>query len=121
MRRVAALVLVVLFACHHDAQRKGREAALKHDLLEMRKALASFREDKKRGPHSLSELKTTHYLHNIPIDPITGARNWRVTTEEVVWSDDFVPGTAPAPESEVIDVHSRASGKDLDGKAYTEY
>src|SRR5205814_1547670 len=97
----------------------ARETALRHDLLEMRKAIHDFREDKKRGPHSLSELKTSHHLSNIPADPITRARNWRVTTEEAVRADDFVKSTAaPVAQSEVVDVHSRAAGRDSKGKPY---
>ncbi len=120
MRRVAALALLLAVACRHD-DRPAREAALRHDLFEMRKAIADFREDKKRGPHSLSELKTAHYLPDIPADPLTRSRNWRVTTEESVHNDDFVRGAGPAPEPEVVDVHSRAVGRDGAGKAYAEY
>ena len=119
MRRALAFLLV-LAACgvHED---KGREAALQHDLFEMRKAIADFREDKKRGPHSLEELTTAKYLRNIPKDPITESANWRVTTETAVRNDDFASTAAPAPEPEVIDVHSRAAGRDSNGKLYSNY
>jgi general secretion pathway protein G len=122
MRRAAILALLFV-TCNgeHHHQRKAREAALVHDLLEMRKAIADFRNDKQRGPHSLSELKAAHYLRDIPADPITGSRMWRVTTEEAVRNDDFVSGTAPKPEAEVVDVHSRAVGRDAKGKLYAEY
>lgn len=123
MRRAAALALLLVLACrgeHHD-HRKAREAALAHNLFEMRKAIADFRADKGRGPHSLSELKTAHYLRDIPADSITGSRIWRVTTEEAVRNDDFVSGAAPKPEPEVVDVHSRAVGRDSAGKLYADY
>lgn len=120
MRRAAVIALIAL-ACHQGSDRKAREAALSHDLLEMRKAIADFRADKGRGPHSLSELKTAHYLFAIPADPITRSRNWRVTTEEAVRNDDFVSGAAPKPEPELVDVHSRAVGRDSAGTLYAEY
>lgn len=123
MRRAAALALLLVVACrgeHHD-QRKAREAALKHNLFEMRKAIDDFRADKGRGPHSLSELKSAHYLRDIPADSITGSRIWRVTTEEAVRNDDFVSGAAPKAEPEVVDVHSRAAGRDSKGKLYADY
>ncbi len=123
MRCAAALVLLLVVACrgeHHD-QRKAREAALKHNLVEMRKAITDFREDKGRGPHSLSELQTAHYLRQIPKDSITGLSEWRVTTEEAVRNDDFVSGATPKPEPEVVDVHSRAAGRDSKGKLYADY
>lgn len=123
MRRAAVFALLLLVTCngeHHD-QRQAREAALAHELAEMRKAIADFRGDKGRGPHSLSELKTAHYLRDIPADPITRSRMWRVTTEEAVRNDDFVSGAAPTAEPEVVDVHSRAVGRDAKGKLYAEY
>ena len=120
-RRAFALIAIAAMACHDVESRRNREAALSHDLFEMRKAIADFRADKHRGPHSLSELKTSHYLSKIPVDPITMARNWRVTTEVAVASDDFTRTAAPAPAAEVIDVHSSAPGKDLAGKPYASY
>ena len=100
-RRYALIaVLIVATACHDAArERMGREAALRHDLIEMRKSIADFRADRKRGPHSLSELKTSHYLHGIPIDPITGSRNWRVTTEVAVASEQLHTHRRPTRRS----------------------
>lgn len=121
MRRVAALALLLILGCHGGAERRAREETLRHDLLEMRKAIADFRADRHRGPHSLSELKTTHYLHDIPADPLTQSRNWRVTTESAVRNDDFTGGAAADAEPEVVDVHSRAAGRDGSGTLYSEY
>ena len=65
MRRAwIATAALVLVACGREAQeRAARDAALKHDLFEMRRAIDHFRAEKKRGPHSLEELKTaTEFL-----------------------------------------------------------
>ena len=121
MRRLLVLALLVLACAPKSDTRKARETALQHDLFEMRKAIADFRADKKRGPHSLEELTTAKYLRNIPKDPITESANWRVTTEAAVRNDDFASSTTPAPEPEVIDVHSRAAGRDSAGKLYSDY
>ena len=76
MRRALALA-VILFACHETHEHAAREAALKHDLFEMRKAIDDFRADKKRGPYSLEELKAAKYLRHVPKDPLTNAADWR--------------------------------------------
>ena len=121
MRWWLALTLVLL-GCGREAQeRAAREAALKHDLVEIRKAIADFRADKHRGPHSLEELKTARYLRGIPKDPFTQQADWRATTAATVQNDDFATTAAPAAEPEVIDVHSRAPGRDPGGKRYSEY
>ena len=121
MRRCLALALV-LFACGRaEREHHAREAAMQHDLMEMRKAIADFRADKQRGPHSIEELKTAKYLRDIPKDPLTNAMDWRVTTATIVQNDDFASTAAPSAEPEVIDVHSRAPGRDASGKLYSEY
>src|SRR5438093_281516 len=54
------------------AQQKAREAALRHDLFEMRKAIDDYYADKQKYPESLHALETDRYLRKIPKDPITG-------------------------------------------------
>ena len=121
MRRWLALALVVVACGRAERAQHEREAAMKHDLVEMRKAIADFRADEHRGPHSLEELTATHYLRTIPKDPLTNAADWRVTTEAAVHNDDFATSAAPAAEPEIIDVHSRAPGHDAAGVLYSKY
>src|SRR5215212_2265114 len=49
------------------AQTKAREAALKDDLFQMRKAIDNFYADKQRYPASLEEL-VPNYIRSIPKD-----------------------------------------------------
>ena len=51
------------------AQQKAREAALRHNLFEMRKAIDDYYADKQKYPANLQELETAHYLRKIPKDP----------------------------------------------------
>ena len=105
------------------AQQKAREAALRHDLFEMRKAIDDYYADKQHYPDSLQALKTDHYLRDIPRDPLTGQAQW----EEVqVSSDPSDPNSLTDPTSTdessglpgVYDVHSLAPGKGLDGTEF---
>src|ERR1700686_2668292 len=59
------------------AQQKAREAALKDDLHEMRKAIDDYYADKQKYPDSLATLKTDKYLRDIPKDPMTGKTDWQ--------------------------------------------
>src|SRR5438309_2897701 len=54
------------------AQTKAREAALRHDLFEMRKAIDDYYADKQHWPESLQQLASDKYLRALPKDPITG-------------------------------------------------
>lgn len=122
-RAVAVVALLLVAACGREAKdRAERENAMRHDLFEMRKAIADFRADKQRGPHSLQELKDAHYLRAIPKDPLTLRDDWREITEQVVAQEnDFAAGSAAPPQVEVVDVRSRAAGKDAAGKPYADY
>ena len=87
----------------------------------MRRAIRDFRVDKGRPPKTLNEL-APRYLRAIPKDPVTGASDWRVVTEESVRVDDFRRGTRPPPAAAgIVDVRSSAPGTDSNGKPWSEY
>lgn len=95
----------------HDS----KDAALRTHLAQMRSAIAKFEQDHGRHPYSLDELVPA-YLRRIPADPMTGAADWQVDTEEVVEpARDFADAPATPARSHVIDVHSAA------GKPYSDY
>ncbi len=121
LARLLIGLAVLLLACTRHVDRVPSGAVLSDDLREMRSAIDNFHADKHRYPTSLSELKTAHYLRDIPIDPLTRSRNWRVTPEETVRTDDFSSKPAPGNTTVIVDVHSSATGRDPSGKAYSEY
>jgi general secretion pathway protein G len=130
--RKAIIALVVVLALgavafqsvrvhSHKTMLAQREAALKDDLFQMRKAIDNFHAEHKRYPSSLDEL-VPNYLRKIPADPITESLDWNVITEETVAvSSDFTTAEAPKPVVSVLDVKSKAPGVGLDGKPYSEY
>jgi general secretion pathway protein G len=107
------------------AQQKAREAALKHDLFEMRKAIDDYFADKQKYPDSLLTLKQDHYLRNLPKDPMTGATNWEEVQASTDPNDPTVATDPNAPEAAatpgIIDVHSTATGVGLDGTPYKDW
>jgi general secretion pathway protein G len=110
------------------AQQKAREAALRHDLFEMRKAIDDYYADKQKYPQNLDELKSAKYLRDIPKDPITMQKDW----EEVAATPDptdtagtpvdpKVTDTASGGAPGIYDVHSNAPGNGLDGTPYKSW
>jgi general secretion pathway protein G len=71
-------VLYLAIPYEHSVAR-AKEAVLRADLQEMRLAIRNFTADKKRAPKSLQELVDEKYLRSIPIDPMTGKRDWRIS------------------------------------------
>ena len=103
------------------AQRKAREAALKSNLHEMRKAIDNFYADKQRYPSDLNEL-VPNYIRKIPPDPITMQEDWEPIMDDPMSLDGGMGETDPEAVSQpgVIDVKSRAEGMTLDNVPYAE-
>jgi general secretion pathway protein G len=115
----------LIAACIVVACRRERvEPIMSQALMTMRKAIDTYYAKQQHYPHALSDLVRDGELRTIPIDPVThSSATWRPTFSEKVRVDDFTSG-APAPPpapSEIIDVHSGASGKDSNGRAWSDY
>ncbi len=106
------------------AQQKAREAALRHDLFEMRKAIDDYYADKQKFPDSLQTLKTDHYLRDIPKDPITGHADWEEVAASTDPNDPLAvdsSGNAQTGVPGIYDVHSNAPGVGMDGTPYKDW
>ncbi|HEX6096700.1 MAG TPA: type II secretion system protein [Thermoanaerobaculia bacterium] len=103
------------------AQRKAREAALRENLFQMRKAIDNFYADKQRYPSDLNEL-VPNYIRRIPADPVTMQVDWEPVMDDPLSLEGGM--SEPDPEAMaqpgVIDVKSRAEGMTLDNVPYTE-
>jgi general secretion pathway protein G len=107
------------------AQQKAREAALRDDLYEMRKAIDSFYADKQHYPSDLNELVPA-YLRKVPSDPITKTADWEqvpADTSDPQMQSDQATNTAGATEGQaagIADVKSKARGKTQDNVPYSD-
>jgi len=77
---------------------RSKETVLKQDLQEFRKAIDNYTLDKQAAPQSIDDL-VPQYLHAIPVDPITNAKDWQTVIDSVVLTPDQA-------SSGVTDVHS---------------
>lgn len=83
------LILMALGAGRYQQSvLRAKEVALKQTLNVMRKAIDNYTLDKQQAPGSLEELVSAQYLREIPLDPITGRRDWRVVFEDVSLSPE---------------------------------
>jgi general secretion pathway protein G len=103
------------------ANRKAREAALKDNLFQMRKAIDNFYADKQRYPNDLNEL-VPNYIRSIPKDPITEQQEWEAVMDDPLGMDEMSANPDPEAASQpgVIDVKSMAPGQTLDNVPYTD-
>ena len=92
------MVLLVLLAgvsltVYGTSVQRGKEAALKEDLFQMRKAIDEYYADKGKYPSDLQALVTEKYLRSIAPDPFTGsAETWQTVPSE---ADPTNPSAEP--------------------------
>jgi general secretion pathway protein G len=114
---IVMTIIVVLAAvsvtAYQQIQLKARETILKKDLQEMRKLIDQYAADKEKLPQSLDDLVSALYMREVPIDPITGEKDWVLDMGEDTVSRDGGTG--------VVDVHSAAAGEGSDGIPYKDY
>ena len=104
------------------AQRKAREAALRDNLFNMRKAIDNFYADKQRYPADLNEL-VPNYIRRIPKDPITMEEDWETVMDDPMSLDgEMSTDTDPNAMSQpgVVDIKSRAQGTTMDNVPYPD-
>jgi general secretion pathway protein G len=87
---------------------RAREAALRAELLQMRQAIRRFESERGMPPQSLTQLVETGYLEEIPVDPITGRRDWDEVIEIYGWAGIII----------LRDVHSLSPAISSEGTPY---
>ena len=92
---------------------QARESVLRQDLHDMRKLLDQYAADKGKLPQSLDELITEHYMRELPVDPITGEKDWTVETGE--------DPNSTSGEQGVINVRSASADTSSEGTPYSEW
>jgi len=90
-----------------------REAVLREDLNKMRSLIDQYGADKQKLPQSLDDLVTERYMREIPVDPITGQKDWTVETGE--------DPNAGNNEQGIINIHSASPDTSSEGTPYSEW
>lgn len=109
------LILLGIAAGRYERTIKhSRETVLKSDLKVMREAIDNFTLDKQAAPQSLDDLQQAGYLREVPVDPITSAKDWDPQFDNVVMSPDQVT-------TGITDVHSHSSATSTEGTPYNTW
>ncbi len=109
-------ILLGLAAGRYDMTiQRSREAVLRHDLQVLREAIDNFTLDKQAAPQSLDDLQQAGYLREVPVDPMTQAKDWDPVFDNIVLSPDQVT-------TGMVDVHSHSGlTSRFDGTAYNTW
>ena len=112
---IVGVLMAVAIPSYLGAVRQAREAVLKEDLHVLRSAIDSFTADKQKAPQSLDDLVSEGYLKEIPVDPMTRAKDtWQTSQSDSLHSlDQTDPG--------IDDVHSGSQAEGTDGQPYNTW
>jgi general secretion pathway protein G len=114
---VISIILILIGMAAGMYQRSiqhAREATLKQDLVVMRTAIDNFTMDKQQAPQSLDDLVDSHYLREVPLDPISRQKDWVPHFSDTVLSPD-------QSGSGIDDVFSGSDQVGSDGKPYNSW
>jgi general secretion pathway protein G len=110
---IIVVLAVIGVTSYQQVQLKARETLLKEDLNTMRKLLDQYEADRENLPQGLEDLVKFGYMREVPVDPITGEKDWQTESGESVLSRESAQG--------IVKIYSNAQGQGSDGKAYSEY
>jgi len=112
---IMAILVTIAIPMYQSMIVTSREAVLKNNLAEIRKAIDAYTADKKKAPQSLSDLVDAGYFRVIPEDPITRSSDtWEVATDTSVVSPDQT-------DSGIVNVHSGSSATSTLGTPYNTW
>jgi general secretion pathway protein G len=98
------IILITIAVSRYDAVvTKAHETSLRSDLAVMRKAIQDYTLDKECGPNSLDDLVSGKYIGAVPVDPITGAKDWVTVEDDVSLSPEQTCNG-------ISDLHSASDG-----------
>jgi general secretion pathway protein G len=116
---VMTIILVltaIAIPAYQASVRAAREAVLKEDLHTLRAAIDSYTADKQKAPQSLDDLVQEGYLREIPIDPMTHAKDtWTTDTTDAYRSLDQTDAGG------IDDIHSGSQDTGSDGQPYSTW
>ena len=110
------LILLGMAAGRYDKSvQRAREAKLHQDLSVMRQAIDNYTLDKENAPQSLDDLVQAGYLRDVPVDPMTQAKDWQTKFGDTVLSPDQT-------SVGIEDVHSNSAAiSPFEGTAYNTW
>ena len=73
---ILALLLTLATPRYFKALDGGKEKVQAQNIATLRDAIDKFRADQGKYPAQLQEIVDKRYLREIPLDPVSGSRNW---------------------------------------------
>ena len=79
---IIAVLMAVALPIYTRSIQRSKESVLKNNLFTLRTVIDEYTYDKQKAPQTLDDLVSDGYLRQVPIDPMTGNRDWKIVMEE---------------------------------------
>jgi general secretion pathway protein G len=109
---IIAVLMSVAIPIYSRSIQRAKESVLKNNLFTLRTVIDEYTYDKQKAPQSLEDLVSDGYLRQVPIDPMTGAADWKVIMEDAT-------NTVNQTEPGIFNVHSASDKTSLEGTPYS--
>src|SRR5258708_38529715 len=112
---IIVILVSVAIPLYQKSILRTKESVLHNNLMTLRTTIDEYTYDKQKAPQALQDLVQEGYLHQVPVDPMTGSSTtWKIVMEDALQSvDQTEPG--------IFDVHSGSDQTTLDGTAYSAW
>lgn len=110
---IIVILAVIAMPQYQKSVTHAKETVLRDNLYQLRKAIDLYGADKGKLPQSLDDLAAAGYVRELPLDPITGEKDWVVEMGEDPSSRDGEQG--------IINVRSASPDPSSEGKPYNEW
>ena len=114
---IMAILISIAVPIYRTHMQHAREAVLKQNLFTLRSLISQYGLDKQKAPQSLDDLVQAGYLKEIPINPITGQRDW----QPVECEEDTITSPDQQDQGGICDVHSSSPQIGSNGAAYSTW
>ncbi|HYL86458.1 MAG TPA: prepilin-type N-terminal cleavage/methylation domain-containing protein [Candidatus Angelobacter sp.] len=110
------VILIGIAAMKYDkVVQHSKEAVLRTDLRTLRDSIDHYTLDKQAAPQSLDDLQQAGYLREVPVDPMTHAKDWVPEFDSVVLSPEQT-------STGMVNVHSNSpNSSPFDNTPYNQW
>ena len=111
---IIAVLMAVAIPIYSRSIQRAKESVLKNNLFTLTTVIDEYTYDKQKAPQRLEDLVSEGYLRKVPVDPMTGAADWKVIMEDAT-------NTVNQTEPGIYDVRSAADKTSMEGTPYSDW
>jgi general secretion pathway protein G len=111
---IIAVLMSVAIPIYTRSIIRAKESVLKNNLFTLRTVIDEYTYDKQKAPQSPEDLVSDGYLRQVPLDPMTGAADWKIVMEDAT-------NTVNQSQPGIYDVHSASDKTSMEGTPYSEW